>query len=116
MLRGLVSHRRLNGNESESFMKRPMLIFCGLCWLAFGLVTAVFLWRYLACGAGLQESAANNLFFHPVSSGSVFIGLLHATGFFVLAVLCFLIGLGLCLFGIEPSDRDDSEEASPGGL
>lgn len=94
-------------------MRRPVYLFCGVCWLAFGLVTVLFLWGYLADGAGLQEPAVNNPFFNPVSSGSVLIGLLHAAGFFVLAIFCFLVGLCLCLLGIEPREHDDHK---PGAL
>jgi hypothetical protein len=88
-------------------MKRAMFLFCGICWLAFGLAAGVFAWRYLADGGGMQSSGF--LFFAPMLTGSVLLGLLQLTGFFALIVLCFAIGIGLLLRGLESSQSSEQK-------
>jgi len=78
----------------------------------FGSVMGVFLLQYLADGAGLQDSGFGFPIFSPVSSGSVLIGLVHIVGFFMLAVLCFVVGVGLCLRGFE-SKPDNTRKLEP---
>jgi hypothetical protein len=81
-------------------MKKVMFIFCGLCWFVFGLGFGAFLLLYLFGGAGLQEFSFG-IFIPTISSGSVLIGLVHVVGLFMLSLLCFVIGIGLCSHGFE---------------
>lgn len=88
-------------------MKRAMFLFCGLCWLLFGVAAGMFSWRYLLDGADSQDSVFALQTLAPVSSGSILVGLVHVVGFFALTALCLLIGIGLFLYGLiwHPSDE-----------
>ena len=88
-------------------MKRAMFIFCGLTWFLFGLFVGFLSLRYLAGGAGSQDSAAILQIFGPVSSSSVLVGLVHVAGLFTLTVFCLLIGVGLFLHGLIPAECDE---------
>jgi hypothetical protein len=88
-------------------MKRVMFILCGLAWFLFGLCVGVFSLRYLAGSAGSQNSAAILQIFSPVSSGSILAGLVHIAGFSVLTAFCLLVGIGLFLHGLIPSEHDE---------
>jgi hypothetical protein len=92
-------------------MKRVMFLLCGLCWFAFGLVTGAFAWRNLADDTGIQRSGFRIL--APVSSGSVMIGLVHVMGFFLLAVSCIVIGLGLWVYSFESNPADGQKLEPP---
>jgi hypothetical protein len=76
--------------------KRALMMAAGLSWLAFAVFLCVFLFQYLSGGAGLQVFG----YVFPVSSGTVFMGLVHFIGFVGAAGLCFAIGVGLCAYGI----------------
>ena len=86
------------------YFKSTMMVMAGLCWLAFALLIGIFLYQYLSGGAGLQVFG----FFFPVSSGTVLIGLVHFLGFVAAAVLCFTIGVGLCVHGIFPAPERET--------
>ena len=95
-------------------MKRPLYLFCGLCWLAFGLFVGLFVFQYLAHGAGLQESGFYFLVFSPLfSSGSVVLGMMHLIGLSILSLLLSAIGFCLCLRAFDsppelsPRERRD---------
>ena len=75
-------------------MKRALLLIGGILWLGFALGFALLLGEYLKGGAGLQ------FFGPPVCSGSVLLGLVHATGFATAIFLCFAVGSRLCAEGI----------------
>lgn len=75
-------------------MKRAMFLAGGALWLCFALGFAVFLVMYLGGGAGLQ------FFGGPVSPGSVLLGLVHLVGLCTAILICFAIGVGLCMRGI----------------
>ena len=92
---------------SKRAMKRAMFIFGGLTWFLFGLFVGIFSRRYLAGGAGSQDSIAILQIFSPVSSGGILLSLVHGVGFFSLTVLCLLIGVGLFLHGLIPAERDE---------
>jgi len=77
-----------------------MFLIGGVCWFLFALGFAVFLFLYLAQGAGLQ-------FLGPtVSSGSVALGLIHVVGLAVAVILCFSIGAALCAHGIVREENE----------
>lgn len=85
-------------------MKKLILLIGGACWFLFALGFGVLLVQYVAGGAGLQ------FFGPPVSSGSIFVGLVHVTGLCVAVVLCFAIGAGLCARGIvRDADKEESD-------
>src|ERR1019366_2880960 len=88
-------------------MKRAMFIFCGLTWFLFGLFVGVFSLWYLLGGADSQDSVALLQLLSPITSGSVFVGLVHLVEFFMLTVLCLFFGVGLFLHGLIPAERDD---------
>jgi hypothetical protein len=90
-------------------MRRALYLFCGLCWLAFGLFIGLFVLQYLANGAGLQESGFYLLVFFPYfSSGSVVLGVMHLIGLAMLSLLLCAIGFCLCLRAF-----DSHQELSP---
>jgi hypothetical protein len=82
-------------------MKRAMFLMGGLLWVGFALGFGVFLLGYLGGGAGLQ------FFGGPVSSGSVFLGLVHLVGFGTAMLICFAVGAGLFARGMV---KDTSEQ------
>jgi len=51
-------------------------------------------------------------FFFPVSSITVFIGLVHFSGLVAAAVLCFVIGVGLCAHGLVPAPEPEKKTVS----
>lgn len=81
------------------YIKSTLMVVAGLCWIAFALVIGFVLFWYLDGGAGLQVFG----FFFAVSSMTVFFGLAHFVGFAVAACLCFVIGVGLCAYGLVPA-------------
>jgi hypothetical protein len=82
-------------------MKRVLFFICGLFWIAFGVVAAVFAWRFLSASDDSQSFIFQIL--PPVSAGSVLIGLVHVVGFCALSFFCFLVGVGLCSGFFETS-------------
>ena len=98
------------GIDDTSPMRRALFLFCGFCWLAFGAGMGVFLLRYLVEGAGFQDSG----FVVPQLSGvCILMGLVHVVGFFVLALFCFLVGIGLCAYSIGPTQGCEQKLALP---
>jgi hypothetical protein len=84
-------------------MRKALYLFCGLCWLAFGLFIGAFLFQYLAEGAGLQESGFFLLIFYPLfASGTIVLGLMHLIGLTILSLLLCAIGFCLCLRAYDP--------------
>jgi len=90
-----------------------MFIFCGLTWFLSGLVIGIYSLRYIADGAGSQDSVAILRIFSPVSSASILVGLVHAVGFCALTGFCLLIGVGLFLHGLVPHDSGDHKLKPP---
>ena len=74
--------------------KRAMYVVGGVLWLLFSLGFGFILIDYVAGGAGLQFLGG------PVSSGSVWLGIAHVTGFVAAIVSCFAIGAWLCARGL----------------
>jgi hypothetical protein len=95
-------------------MKRVTFIICGLCWLVFGLGSGLFLLQYMTHGAGLQDvGPVLSSFGTAVSPGSVFIGLVHIVGLFMISAVCFAIGIGLCSHGISARREVSREKTEP---
>ena len=95
-------------------MKRVTFIICGLCWLVFGLGSGLFLLQYATHGAGLQDVGPVFSFFGTtVSPESVFIGLVHIVGLFMISAVCFAIGIGLCSHGISARREVSREKTEP---
>ena len=92
-------------------MKRAMYLFCGICWLAFGLAAAVFTCRHLFDDGGTQSSGF--LFFVPMFIANVLIGLAQFAGLATLTVLCFVIGIGLLSNGVEPTQGSEQKPEPP---
>jgi len=80
-------------------MKGVMLVLGGLCWFLFALGFGCFLVKYLIGGAGEQ------LFGFGIFPGSILIGMVHVVGLFMAVVLCFVIGVGLCVHGLVPPEQ-----------
>ena len=70
------------------YFKSTMMVVAGVCWLAFALVIGMFLFQYVADGAGLFG-------FFGVSSTTVLIGLVHFVGFVAAASLCVVIAVSM---------------------
>ena len=80
------------------YLKGTVLVMAGLCWIAFAVVLLLCLYEYLTGGAGLQVFG----FFFAVSPVTVLVGLVHFVGFAAGACLSFVIGVGLCAYGVAP--------------
>ena len=87
-----------------------MLVVAGLCWLMFALAIGFFLFKYLAEGAALQLIG-----FFGLSSITILIGLVHVVGFVTAAYLCFVIGVGLCVHGLEPAPEPQGKVCDAAG-
>lgn len=74
------------------------MLLGGVCWLAFALVLGWLLFQYLREGAGAVG-------FVGISSTSVWVGVVHFSGFVIASFLCFAVGTGLCARGLVPSTR-----------
>jgi hypothetical protein len=85
-------------------MKRAMFIFCGICWLGFGLVIGIISWPYLEAGAGGDSGFVSQLL-ASVTLSSVLIGLVHLVGVLALILACLGIGLNLLLRGLFPAQK-----------
>ncbi len=86
-------------------MKKPLLLFCGLIWLACGLLVGLFLLDYLGAGAGFWDYGYLFLILAPgFYSGSVMLGFVHVIGLFMLFVVLCGVGLGLCMLAFEPPE------------
>jgi len=83
----------------KRYIKGTMLVIAGLCWLMFALAIGLFLFKYLAEGAGLQVIG-----FVGLSSITVLIDLVHVVGFAAVAYLCFVIGVALSVHGLLPPE------------
>lgn len=86
------------------WFKRTMMVIAGLCWLGAAVACGGLLLRYLTAGTEMQP-----LVFLGVSSTSVFIGLVHVVGFAAATSLGFVIGIGLCAYGIAPPEKHDRQ-------
>jgi hypothetical protein len=82
-----------------------MIVVAGLCWIAFAALICLFLYGYLVGGAGLQMFG----FFLPVSSTTLLAGLVHFVGFSAAAFLSFVIGVGLCAYGVVPAPESEKK-------
>ena len=89
-------------------IKSALMIIAGLCWLAGALGIGFFLFQYLGGGAGLQLFG-----FFDVSSTTVLLGLVHVVGLIAAACLCFVIGVGLCAYGLVPAPEQQRKAATP---
>jgi len=82
-------------------MKRTLYIFCGICWLVFGVALGFLMWPDLAGGALGNSNDIFNIL-GGVTSASVLFGLIRLVGFIALILLCLGIGLNLLLHGLVP--------------
>lgn len=95
-------------------MKRAVFLFCGICWLVFGVGFGLVLVQYLVRGAGIQEFGPVWPVFSPlVSSGSVLVGLVHVVGLCAICSVCFAIGIGLCARGLVAYPDRAEEKPEP---
>ena len=85
------------------YIKSTMLVMAGLCWIVVAVALCIFLYEYLTGGAGLQVFG----FFFAVSPMTVLVGLVHFVGFAAGAALCFVIGVGLCAYGVVPAPESE---------
>ena len=90
--------------EHRAGLKRALCISGGVCWILFALGFGALLWEYLTGGAGSQ--------FFPwgIGSGGVLIGMVHVTGLFIAAGLCFTIGACFCACGLIPFEKSGDEK------
>jgi hypothetical protein len=79
--------------------KNTMMVVAGICWVVFAVAIGMFLYRFLVTGAGLQSFV---FFGFGVSPLNVLLGLAQFVGFAAAAVLCFVVGFGLCIHGLVP--------------
>lgn len=93
-------------------MKRVLFVICGICWLMFGAGFVIFLFQYLAQGGGLQDlGPLRPTTGHPVTSGSLLAGLVHGVGLVLASVFCFLVGIGLCSYGLTSHPHDKPKKS-----
>jgi hypothetical protein len=103
----------MNGSEFPmssarfSYIKNAVLVIAGLCWLGFAAGFTLFLFQYLAGGAGLQVFGLRL----PMSPATAWMGLVHFIGFASAAGLCLVVGIGLCVRGFVPAR--EREETRP---
>ena len=90
------------------YIKSMILVVAGLCWIALALLICLFLYGYLVGGAGLQVFG----FSLPVSSTTTLFGLVHFVGFSAAAFLSFVIGVGLCAYGVVPATEPEKKTCS----
>jgi hypothetical protein len=81
-----------------------MFILGGTCWILSALVLGSFVLQYIAQGAGLP------VFAFVVSSGTALVGLVHVVGLVSAAIVCFMIGVGLCAHGLVPPPPAQKKE------
>lgn len=83
-------------------MKRVGLIVGGVCGFVCALGFALLLLAYIRGGSGGQVIGLPPAVFGDsmVSSGSIFIGLVHVVGLAAASFLCFTVGVGFCVHGI----------------
>jgi hypothetical protein len=77
-------------------LRGTTFMLAGTCWILAALVLGAFVLQYIAQGADLPVLA------FVVSSGTVLVGLVHVVGFVSAAIVCFMIGVGLCAHGLVP--------------
>lgn len=85
-----------------------MMVGAGVGCLTGALAVVLFLFLYLAEGAGLQLFG-----FFGVSSITVMAGLAHVVGFLAAASLLFLLGITLCAHGFVPRLEPPSKRPTP---
>ena len=98
-----LSNRRIGLGgvfDGMRFSRAALFVFGGMTWIASAFMFGFFLLQYIVQGAGLR-------FFPLISSGSILIGLVHVVGFIIAALLCFVIGLGICAHGLVPETRSE---------
>jgi hypothetical protein len=76
-------------------------MFGGILWCLFALGFLALPIEYIVGVAGLQ------VWIPLVSSESIFVGLVHLTGFYAASVFCFVIGTGLWAHGRVLPERVD---------
>lgn len=92
----------------KRYIKSTMMVVAGCCWFAFAAAIGLFLFQYLAAGAGLQLFG-----FLGLSSTTVVLGLAHFVGLTAAACVCFVVGVGFCAYGLVPAtDRERQTTAS----
>ena len=89
------------------YIKSTSMVVGGLCCFASSLAVLLFLFLYLAEGAGLQVFG-----FFGVSSITILTGLAHVVGFVTAACLLFLLGAALCAYGLVPAPESQCNRAA----
>lgn len=85
-------------------LKSTALVIAGTIWIALAMVIALFLLAYLTGGAGFQYfGSILGLSFLSISFGFIhYLGLMAAIG------LSFIIGVGLCIYGLVPASEPEN--------
>lgn len=84
-----------NSNSSGSKMTQVALVTGGMLWILFAVGFAIILVQYLFAGAGIQ------LMPWGLWTGGVLIGLVQVCGIFFASALSFVIGVGMCAYGLD---------------
>lgn len=92
----------------KRFIKSTLLVVAGLGWIALALAIGLFLFQYVAGGAGIQRFG-----FFGVSPSTVVLGLAQLAGFVAAGGLSFVIGVGMCVHGLVPAPPPESQRATP---
>ena len=92
----------------KRYIKSTLLVVAGLCWIALALAIGLFLFQYVAGGAGAQRVG-----FFGVSASTVVLELAQLVGFVAAGCLSFVIGVGLCVHGLVPAPPPEPNPAIP---
>lgn len=95
-------------SRMSRYIKRAFLVITGFCAIALATLIGLYLYGYLVGGTGSQLLPA----FFPVSSITVTLGMVHIAGFSAAAFLSFILGVGLCAYGIVPAPETQKETAT----
>src|SRR6185369_13137726 len=96
--------RLVNLTDMNRRIRSSAMVVAGFIWMAFSAGIGLILFQYVAGGAGLQMFDLC-----PVSSGTILFGMVHVVGFFAGAGLCFVIGAGLCAYGLNPAPESPAK-------
>jgi len=87
------------------------MVGAGLLWLAFALLIGLFLFQSLVGGADIP------IFVVIVGvSTMAIVGVFQIVGFAAAASLCFIIGMGLCVYGFTPASKNELSAGGPEDL
>jgi len=93
-------------------LRKMMFIFAGSCWLMFGAGFGLLLIQFLLKGAGMQWFGTPDFIF-PVSSGSVWIGLVYVVGTVTASLVCLAVSFGLFERAFVPRGPHEEKNDTP---